>query len=303
VNAAAAVTLRSVDVPASFADRLRFDVPLAPLTTIGIGGPARLFFNPRDAADTAAFLAWASAAGVRVLVLGSGANLLVADEGVDAAVIHPENLAEIRIEGDRVRAGAGASLTELIAATTNVGLAGLEGLAGIPAQVGGAVAMNAGGRYGWISHALVDVEVALPDGTVRTLPPAAFAFDYRSARLPAGAVVTAATFRLKPGDRATLKREAGRILKEKNAAQPTTGRNFGCTFVNPEGRSAGKLVEATGLKGLQVGDARISPLHANFVENLGAAKAADVLALIERMEAEVRAQFGVELVREVRTWR
>jgi UDP-N-acetylenolpyruvoylglucosamine reductase len=302
VNAPAPVTFRAVDVPPSFADRVRRDVPLAPLTTIGIGGPAKIFFTPRDARDAADFLHAAAAAGRRVLVLGSGANLLVADQGVEDAVLHPAELKELRIEGETVRAGAGLGLTELIAATTNVGLGGLEGLAGIPAQVGGAVAMNAGGRYGWISHALIEVETAGPDGLLRTIPRDALACGYRSAVLPPGSVVTAALFRLKPGDRATLKREAGRILKEKNAAQPTTGRNFGCTFVNPEGESAGKLVEAAGLKGLRVGDARISPLHANFVENLGAARAADVLALVERMESEVLARFGVVLKREVRTW-
>jgi UDP-N-acetylenolpyruvoylglucosamine reductase len=121
-------------------------------------------FEPRDAADVAAFLKAAAAAGERVLVLGSGANLLVADEGVDAVVLHPVRLNSVTIDGGRVRAGAGTPLTELIARTTDVGLSGLEALAGIPAQVGGAVAMNAGGRWGWVSHVLVDAEVALPDG-------------------------------------------------------------------------------------------------------------------------------------------
>lgn len=302
MSAAGTIAAPVMDALAPFADRLRAGVPLAPLTTIGVGGPARLLFEPRDAADVAAFLKAAAAAGERVLVLGSGANLLVADEGVDAVVLHPVRLNSVTIDGGLVRAGAGTPLTELIARTTDVGLSGLEALAGIPAQVGGAVAMNAGGRWGWVSHVLVDAEVALPDGALRTLSNAELGFGYRKAVLPPGAVVTAATFRLQPGDRRTLKKEAGRILKEKNAAQPTTGANFGCTFVNPEGQSAGKLVEAAGLKGTVVGGARISPLHGNFVENMGGATAADVLALVALMETEVRARFGLELEREVRVW-
>lgn len=292
----------TADPFAPFAGRLESDVPLGPKTTIGVGGPARLLFLPRDAADVAAFLKAAAEAGVRVLVLGSGANLLVADAGVDAAVVHPRALASVRFDGETVVAGAGVPLTELIAATTNVGLGGLEVLAGIPAHVGGAVAMNAGGRWGAVSDTLTEAEVALPDGTLRVLSKEDLAFGYRKAVLPPGAVVVGAAFRLRRGERTELKKAAGRILKEKNAAQPTTGLNFGCTFVNPAGANAGKLVEAAGLKGLRIGDARISPLHGNFVENLGAAKADDVLALVRRAEEEVRSRFGIVLEREVRIW-
>ncbi|HYC76647.1 MAG TPA: UDP-N-acetylmuramate dehydrogenase [Planctomycetota bacterium] len=285
-----------------FTAGLRRDVPLAPFTTVGLGGPARWFFEPADAVEVAAFLRAARAAGVRTLVLGAGANLLVADGGVDAAVIHPARLDRIEIDGDRVRAGAGVSLTELIARTTDAGLGGLETLAGIPAQIGGAIAMNAGGRWGSISRSTVEVELATSDGRVETAPAEALRFSYRKAAIPPGAVVTGATFRLVPGDRRELKKAAGRILKEKNAAQPTTGANFGCAFVNPEGASAGKLVEAAGLKGTVRGGARVSPLHGNFVENLGSASADDVRGLLEMIEKTVFERFGVRLEREVRCW-
>lgn len=291
-----------MDALSPFADRLRADVPLAPLTTIGVGGAAKLVFEPRDADDLAAFLRTAMAEGLATAVLGAGANLLVSDAGCDAVVIRPVRLVGVEITGERVRAEAGVGLTELIARTTDLGLGGLEALAGIPAQIGGAVAMNAGGRYGWISHVLESAELVTAEGRKITLAAAELGFGYRKAALPPGAVVTAATFRLKTGERGPLKREAGRILKEKNAAQPTTGRNFGCTFANPEGANAGKLVEAAGLKGLRIGDARISPLHGNFIENLGAATAADVLALVVRMEQDVLARSGIRLEREVRVW-
>ena len=285
-----------------FADRMRTDVPLAPLTTIGVGGSAQWVFEPRDVDDLAAFLRTAKAEGIATVVLGAGANLLVSDGGVGGVVIRPVHLVGVEISGERVRTEAGVGLTELIARTTDLGLGGLEALAGIPAQIGGAVAMNAGGRYAWVSHLLETAELVTADGAKVELSNAELRFGYRKAALPPGSVVTAATFRLKTGERGPLKREAGRILKEKNAAQPTTGRNFGCTFANPEGASAGKLVEAAGLKGLRMGDARISPLHGNFIENLGAATAADVLALVVRMEQEVKSRFGIELEREVRVW-
>jgi UDP-N-acetylmuramate dehydrogenase len=204
--------------------------------------------------------------------------------------------------GTAVTAGAGASLSGLISKTTGAGLAGLETLAGIPGQLGGAVAMNAGGRFGEIGPFVESVTLAGPDGRLWRASGADLRFAYRHAEIPAGHAVVAATLRLSHGESGPLRRRAGEILKEKNAAQPTTAWNFGCMFKNPAGRSAGRLIEACGLKGTSSGGARISPLHGNFVENLGSASARDLLDLMERAEREVLALHGVALEREVRVW-
>jgi UDP-N-acetylmuramate dehydrogenase len=285
-----------------FATRLRREEPLGPRTTIRIGGPAELYFEPEDAADCAAFLRAAREARVGVRVLGSGANVLVSDAGVRGVVLRPSRLKGTTIDGDRVRALSGESFQALVRRTTDAGLAGFEGLGGVPADVGGAVAMNAGGRYGWVSHVLESAELATPEGTVEEVAARDLGMEYRRSRLPEGSVVVAATFRLKAGDRDVLVLERDRVVREKNAVQPTDARSFGCAFQNPPGESAGRLIEAAGLKGLVVGGARISPIHANFLENLGTATFADATALMETMRSKVLERFGVPLVPEVKIW-
>jgi UDP-N-acetylmuramate dehydrogenase len=282
--------------------KARCDVPLSDYTTIRIGGVARAFVEPEDAADAAAILREARESGLSCLVLGGGSNLLVAASRVEALVIHPVRLNHVEICGSTVTAGAGTTLSGLIGRSTDAGLRGLEILAGIPGHVGGAIAMNAGGRFGEIGPAVESVDLATPAGRIERVSGADLRFSYRRSEVPAGHVVVAVTFRLAPGDRTALKKRAGEILKEKNAAQPTRGWNFGCMFKNPPRGSAGKLVESCGLKGATRGGARISPLHGNFVENLGAATARDVLDLIEACESAVRERCGVALEREVRIW-
>jgi UDP-N-acetylmuramate dehydrogenase len=286
----------------SSADRVRRDVRIADYTTIRIGGAARFFVEPESAAETASILKEAAAAGVRCRILGGGSNLLVADGPLDGIVIHPARLNRVEFCGSTVIAGAGASLSGLISKTTGAGLGGLELLAGIPGQVGGAVAMNAGGRWGEIGPLVESVDLAAPDGSVVRASGKDLRFAYRHSEVPAGHVVVAVTLSLKPGESGPLRRRAGEILKEKNAAQPTTAWNFGCMFKNPSGGSAGRLIEACGLKGASRGGARISPLHGNFVENLGSASTRDVLDLIESAERAVLERHGVALEREVRVW-
>jgi UDP-N-acetylmuramate dehydrogenase len=286
----------------SCSGRVRRDVRLADYTTIRIGGAARWFVEPESAAETAAILKEAAAARLPCRILGGGSNLLVADGALDGIVLHPVRMNRVECCGSTVTAGAGASLSGLIGKTTAAGLAGLEALAGIPGQVGGAVAMNAGGRWGEIGPLVESVELASPEGTVFRVPGADLRFAYRHSEIPAGHAVVSVTLRLAAAVSGPLRRRAGEILKEKNAAQPTTAWNFGCMFKNPPGRSAGRLVEACGLKGAACGGARISPLHGNFVENLGTASTRDVLELMEGAERAVREQHGVALEREVRVW-
>jgi UDP-N-acetylmuramate dehydrogenase len=285
-----------------FSDRVRRDVRLADYTTIRIGGTARFFVEPGSAEEVARVLKEVCDARLPCRILGGGSNLLVSDAPFAGVVLHPVRLNRVEFCGSTVTAGAGTSLASLISKTTGAGLQGLETLAGIPGQVGGAVAMNAGGRFGEIGPFVESVELATPEGKLVRASGADLRFAYRHSEIPAGHAVVGVTLRLSHGESAPLRRRAGEILKEKNAAQPTTAWNFGCMFKNPSGRSAGRLIEACGLKGASCGGARISPLHGNFVENLGSASTRDVLELIESAEREVLRQHGVALEREVRVW-
>jgi UDP-N-acetylmuramate dehydrogenase len=287
---------------APYLDRARRDAAIGPMTTIRIGGSARWLIEPRDAADAASALKAVSEAGLPWRFLGGGSNVLVGDAPYDGVVFHPLRIDDVEISGSTVTAGAGVSLASLVSKTTDAGLAGLEVVAGIPGQVGGAIAMNAGGRHGEIGPSVAWVRVATPEGAVETLAGADLRFGYRRSEIPPGSMVVAAAFALRTGDRRQLKAKAGAIIKEKNAVQPTTAWNFGCMFKNPPSGSAGRLVDACGLKGLVHGGARISPVHGNFVENLGSASARDVVDLIEIVEDAVRARHGIVLEREVKVW-
>jgi UDP-N-acetylmuramate dehydrogenase len=279
------------------------DVPLRDLTTVHVGGQARWLVRPKDALSTAQLLKRLTEFGLSWRILGGGSNLLVADGEVGPVVVHMVGLQAIERAGAELIFGAGVALQRAVNLTTDEGLAGAEVLTGIPGQIGGALAMNAGGRYGEMAGVVRWAEVALATGALERISAAALNFGYRSTHLPLGAVVTRVALGLQPSeDRSALKRRAGAILKEKNAAQPTQAWNFGCMFKNPEGQSAGKLIEAAGLKGRVQGGARISPRHGNFIENLGAAKAEEVLSLIRLCELEVQRNSGIRLEREVRVW-
>ena len=279
------------------------DVDLRQRTRVRVGGVAKDFVRPRSAQELAQLLRALQQAGRGWRVLGGGSNLLIGDAPQTDVIIHPDRLDACVQDGSELVLGAGHVLQRAVNHSTDLGLAGAQVLTGIPGQIGGALAMNAGGRYGAMADVVAWAGVALPDGELHRIEAVDLAFGYRFSRLPQGAVVTQVCWKLQPNDDArSLKREAGRILKEKNEAQPTQAWNFGCMFKNPPGQSAGKLIESVGLKGAQQGDARISPKHGNFIENLGAARAADILTLLERAEDLVRRQCGIGLEREVRVW-
>ncbi|MDR9390868.1 MAG: UDP-N-acetylmuramate dehydrogenase [Trueperaceae bacterium] len=265
--------------------------PLADFTTLRVGGPAEIWHVDDDAgvrdATTEPFR-----------VLGAGSNLLVADGGVDGRVVRlGRGFDDGRTFGDAadVWVGAATPLPGLVRRAKEAGLSGLEGLLGIPAMVGGAIAMNAGTRFGEIADVLVEVD-AMIDGEVVRLPADALRFGYRTAHLPRGAVLLRARLRLTPS---TPERVAAALapVDAARAGQPKA-KSAGCAFTNPPGDSAGRLIDAAGLKGLRVGDAMVSPDHANFVVNLGHATAADVDALLE----EVRRRVPVPLEVEWRRW-
>jgi len=278
----------------------RPDEPLAPRTSIKVGGPAELLVRPADPADLVALLAAVRHLGVPLSVLGGGANTLVADAGVHGVVVRlPTDLGEERAEGDRLLLSAGAPIGRLAARGHALGLVGAEFSAGIPGTLGGATAMNAGTRTGEMKQLLTRVELATADG-LGFLPAEALRLAYRHSELPAGSVLTRVDLRLRPGDVAASRALMEADVAHRRSTQPLHQPSFGSTFWNPPGRFAGQLIEAVGLKGHRVGGAEFSTRHANFIVNLGEATARDVLALVGLARARVEERFGVRLETEVR---
>lgn len=278
--------------------------PLARLTTVRTGGPADFFARPESQDELVALLAWAQEAGIQVGLIGSGSNLLVADDGFRGLAMKLGGaLSAIERDGEHLRCGGGARLPSAAAKAAGWGLSGLEFGINIPGTAGGAVRMNANAYGGQLAEVLEWVEVATAAGTERR-DPTAFEFVYRNSNLSAGEVVTRASFALTPGDPAAIKATLASMRGRRREAQPSGIKTFGSTFKNPadaraEGRSAGQLLEAAGCRGLEHGGARFSAKHANFVENTGEATTADVLALMAEGRCRVKERFGVELEPEV----
>lgn len=282
-------------------------VPLARFTTVRTGGPAEFFARADDLERLCELLAWAVCQGLPVEAIGSGSNLLVADQGVRGLVVKLEgHLSAIEIEGERVLCGGGARLPQVAARAARAGLAGLEFAVNIPGTVGGAVRMNANAYGGELGAVLEWVEVATPAG-VRRLRPAELGFGYRRSALRPGEVVARAAFRLRRSTPEQVRAELERLRRARREAQPSGIKTFGSTFKNPppddpraQGRTAGMLLDAAGCRGLRIGGARFSEKHANFVENLGDATTADIVRLMGEGRRRVRERFGVELEPEVR---
>jgi UDP-N-acetylmuramate dehydrogenase len=280
------------------------DYPLARLTTVRTGGPTDFFARPDSADRLAELLSWAEGERVQVGVVGSGSNLLVSDEGFRGLVLKLDGaLSATERDGDRLVCGGGARLPQASARAAREGLSGLEFGVNIPGTVGGAVKMNANAYGGDLARVLEWVEVATPAGT-DTRRPEQLGFAYRRSNLGPHDVVARASFALEPADPEAVKATLAEMRAQRKAAQPSGIKTFGSTFKNPddpgaEGRSAGVLLDEAGCRGLRVGGARFSEKHANFVENMGEATTADVVALMAEGRRRVRERFGVELEPEV----
>lgn len=280
---------------------LRFNQPLARLTTWRAGGVTERFYRPADLEDLSVFLAGLPA--VEPLTwLGLGSNLLVRDGGVRGTVIALQGgLAGLAVnDAGRVRAEAGVPCAKLARFCAVRGLVGAEFLVGIPGSVGGALAMNAGAFGGEIWGRVIEVETIDHAGIVRTRASDEFKIGYRSVRGPAGEWFVAAHLRLPTGDRDAALRKIGDLLASRACTQPLGVASCGSVFRNPPGDYAARLIEAAGLKGFCIGAACVSGMHANFIVNTGGARAADIEALIGHVQGEVERRFGVRLEPEVR---
>jgi UDP-N-acetylmuramate dehydrogenase len=280
------------------------DFSLARLTTVRAGGPADYFARPESEDQVVELLSWADAEDIAVGVVGSGSNLLVADDGFRGLVIKlADELTKIEREGTHVVCGGGARLPSAAARAAGWGLSGLEFGVNIPGTAGGAVRMNANAYGGELGRVLEWVSVCTPAGAERRHPDQ-LGLRYRGSNLGDRDVVSMTSFRLAETDPADVKATMAEMRRMRKEAQPSGIKTFGSTFMNPEdpraeGRSAGQLLDEAGARGLQIGGARLSPKHANFVENSGNATTAEILAVMAEARRLVHERFGIILEPEV----
>jgi UDP-N-acetylenolpyruvoylglucosamine reductase len=275
-------------------------VALSRLTTLGSGGPARALARPETLDELEQALAWARERKLPVATIGLGSNLLAADEGVDALVLRlGGELAEVAIEGDLLVAGGGATNAVCLHRARAAALGGFEFACAIPGTIGGGVWMNAG-AYGSDWAAILRRALIVDGDGPRWLAPAELGLSYRHSGLRHGQVVAQAELRLTPRPADEIKATVSELQALRKAAQPTNKRTFGSVFRNPEhDLTAGRMLEACGLKGHRLGGAQISPRHANFIENADGARSEDAIALMAEARRRAHEQFGVELEHEV----
>jgi UDP-N-acetylmuramate dehydrogenase len=275
-------------------------VALSRFTTLGAGGLAAAFARPESADEVVEALAWARGQGLSVATIGLGSNLLVADAGFDGLVLKLDGeLAQAQVEGERLLAGGGAPNAVCLHRVRAASLGGFEFACAIPGTVGGGVWMNAG-AYGSDWAQILDRALVVDEQGARWLTPAELGLRYRHSELRHGQVVARAEFTLSPLPEEQIKANVARLQALRKVAQPTNKRTFGSVFKNPEHElSAGRILEACGLKGHRIGGAQISPRHANFIENADGARTEDAIALMAEARRRALEQYGVELVHEV----
>jgi len=285
---------------ADLAARIEHDVPLARLTTVGIGGPARAFARPETVRELEQLMAWSEDAALPIVVVGLGSNVLAADSGVDALVLRlAGELASVKIDGTRLVAGGGAPNAVALHRARAAALGGMEFACAIPGTAGGGVRMNAG-AYGRDWSDIVERALVVTAEGASSLSRDELQLSYRQSALVAGQVVARVEFRLESRDSTEIRRDVAELNARRKATQPINRRTFGSVFKNPKHElGAGPMLDACSLKGYELGGARISPRHANFIENVDGATAADAVGLMAEAGRRALEQFGVELEREV----
>jgi UDP-N-acetylmuramate dehydrogenase len=287
------------------AGRVLFDEYLDRYTSMGVGGRADILIFPENTEEIRITTAYLRERNIPFLPMGNGTNLLVLDAGYRGAVIFLKGLRTVELlnkdsDSVSIQAGAGVSLSELLALSLKEALTGMEFCAGIPGSVGGAVRMNAGAYGREIQSVLETITLITGEGTMVKMEKEKLLFAYRGVELPENSIITGASFLLEKGEREVVEERVAAILRMRRAKHPLEYRNFGSIFKNPPDVPAGKIIDELGLKGTRIGDAQISEKHANFIVNRGQAKAGDILALIEMVRKKVREEKGIDLEPEVR---
>lgn len=293
-----AIATRTTSLP-TVRGTLEHAAPFSDFIWFRCGGAAEWLFRPADLADLSDFLR-ALPARTPVFPVGVGSNLIVRDGGVKGVTVRlPKSFATVRVEGNRVRAGAAAMGITVATAARDAGIAGLEFLRGIPGTVGGSVRMNAGAYGRDVTDILIEAVIVTRAGETETWPAERFGFGYRHSAVPEGSIVVEALFEGTPGKKHAIAAEMERIAAEREASQPLRSRTGGSTFRNPPGRKAWQLVDAAGCRGMTVGGAQVSEKHTNFLINTGTATSADIEALGEEIRKRVKDHSGIELEWEI----
>ncbi len=292
-----------MNIFSGFEKIVKSDCSLSHYTWFGLGGPADWIITPETVEDLSRVVRRCRENGIPFRVLGFGSNLLVRDEGVRGAVIKLDGplFTGTSFDGAILNAWGGASLSKLVLECVRRGLGGLESLTGIPGSIGGAVRMNAGGNFGDIGAAIHSVTLMDDKGEVFERSKPDLVFDYRRVNISAR-LILGARMELAETDSEAILRTVKEIWIYKKNSQPLNTRNAGCVFKNPRGLSAGAMIDRAGLKGLQVGGAKVSEKHANFIIAEGECTSQDVLNLIEKVQDRVRNEFGIELELELEIW-
>ncbi|HEV8425544.1 MAG TPA: UDP-N-acetylmuramate dehydrogenase [Actinomycetes bacterium] len=301
---AAVLEAAAAELAARCPGRVSRDLPLAPLTTFRLGGPAALFLRAETVDDLAALAGVLEAGRLPLLIIGRGSNMLVADTGWPGVVLHlGQHFRRVEVDGAQLEAGAATPLPALAARSARAALGGIAFAVAIPGSVGGGVRMNAGAHGGELADRLVWADVfhltGDPAGRPVRMKPDELGFGYRRSALPAGAVVTAARFALTPAPEASVRAEIDEARRWRRDNQPVNQPNCGSVFANPPEMAAGRVVELLGMKGEGRGGARVSEVHANFIVAADGARSADVLALVRRAMRRARDELGITLRTEV----
>jgi UDP-N-acetylmuramate dehydrogenase len=286
------------DVLEGIRGTVRFNEPMSRHTSFRIGGPADAYIEPADVEELQQLMALTCTHKIPVFVMG-GTNLLVRDGGIEGIVVRLVRLDRIEEpESGLLYAEGGVLMPRLLKFAMQKGLTGLEFAAGIPGTVAGCVVMNAGTRFGEMKQVVRTIRLVTTKGEILDVAGEEAGYSYRRSRLPEG-IVVGAWFGLEPGSKAKIVASVEQALRRRKATQPIEMANAGCIFKNPEGDSAGRLIEAAGLKGAHIGDAQVSTKHANFIINRGNARAGDAQALIQLVADTVSEKFGTTLALEV----
>ena len=286
----------------SIAEIVRLNEPMSEHTTFKIGGPADYFVSVTKEEEVYDAISWAKENSIPYMVIGNGSNMLVSDKGIRGLVIEVgKNFCDVRCDGEKIYAEAGALLSRVAKMAMNESLTGMEEVSGIPGTVGGAVYMNAGAYGGEISSCIESVRYLDADGQIKTATAEECGFGYRTSIFETkDKTVLSVVFRLKKGNIDEIKEKMADYTNRRKTKQPLSFPSAGSTFKRPEGYFAGALIEDAGLKGYTVGKAQISELHAGFVINLGGATAEDVMGVIRHVQKVVKEKYGVSLEPEIR---
>jgi UDP-N-acetylmuramate dehydrogenase len=283
------------------AGKVLFDAPLRYFTSMKVGGPADTLLFPRNGDELKKVVRYAQRKKIPFLILGKGTNLVVRDKGVRGWIINlTQGMKKIQMEGEVVEAEAGSSLQQLVRFSVQKGLTGLEPFSGIPGTVGGGVAMNAGAWGAELKDALLSVTFMKEDGEITERPRSRLRFSYRGLVIPSSWIILRGRFQLKKGKKKEIRKRVKSYLEMRKRKQPLDYPSAGSVFKNPKEGPAGKWIEESGLKGFRIGQAMVSERHANFIINLGKAKAEEVIRLMEFVERKVYEEKGISLEREVK---